>query len=63
MDKLYQKHINKMMSHINSTSRQSLGGKCPYDVALVYMTKETLKDLGITKVSPEDVVLNPSLLK
>lgn len=63
MDKLYQKHINKMMSHINSTSRQSLGGQCPYDVALTYMTKETLKDLGITKVSPEDVILNPSLLK
>ena len=50
MDELYQKHINKMMSHINSTSRESLGGKCPYEVALTYMTAETLKDLGITKI-------------
>ena len=63
MDKYYQKHINKMMSHINSTCRESLGGKCPYDIALTYMSADTLKSLGIKKIPPSEVNLTPSLLK
>ena len=64
-DLLYknQKHINKMMSHINSTCRESLGGKCPYDIALTYMSAETLKSLGIKRIPPSEVNLTPSLLK
>ncbi|MBR6402031.1 MAG: IS30 family transposase [Eubacterium sp.] len=63
MDNIYQKHVNKMMSHINSTCRESLGGKCPYDIALTYMCAETLKSLGIKKIPPSEVNLTPSLLK
>lgn len=51
------------MSYINSTCRKSLGGKCPYDIALTYMSAETLQSLGIKKITPSEANLTPSLLK
>ncbi len=62
-DELTQEETNVLMSHINSTSRDSLNGKTPYDAVLLTLDEETVKKLGITKVKADDVNLSPKLLK
>jgi IS30 family transposase len=65
MNNLTQDDIDLMMSHINSYSRQALGGQAP--VALFARQHEQieglLEKLGIRIIPNNDVVLKPSLLK
>ena len=41
-DKLTEDNVNKIKSHINSVSRDSLEGKTPYDVIEPIISKEIL---------------------
>ncbi len=57
-----QKEFNLLCSHINSLYRESLKGKCPFDLIENYLSLETIKTLGLTKIKPLDISLIPELL-
>jgi IS30 family transposase len=62
-DSLTQKDINLICSHINSYTRENLGGATPFEVAPVGFCGDGIyKDLGISRIAPQDVVLKPNLL-
>lgn len=56
--------INKLMNHINSTRRPSLGNKSPYEIA-IEQDDEDFKELwNLTKmdlISPDEVHLKPDM--
>ena len=62
-DNLDQDKTNILMSNINSTSRDTLNGKTPYDAALLALKEEVIKKLGVTKIEADEVNLSPNLLK
>ena len=62
-DEFTQDDIDLMMSHINSTPRESLGGKTPLELALMMLPREILDCFGLEVVAPDDVILKPELLK
>lgn len=62
-DELTQEEINIIASHINSTSRDSLNGKTPYEIMQIVTNKEVINRLGIKKIEADDVNLSPKLLK
>ena len=49
--------------HINYTVRDRLNGKTPFDLAALLLDKKVLAFSGRKKVSPDDVLLKPALLK
>ena len=63
MDCFTQADITLMTNHINSVSRDSLGGSCPYDAAKAFIGRKLPKILGLQKIAPDDVILRPALLK
>ena len=62
MDKYNQTDIDLMMSHINSTAREVLNYAIPYDMASIYLGKNTLKKLNFKKILPDDIILKPYLI-
>jgi len=62
-DNLTQEDINLVMSHINSYSRKKLNGKSPYQAFSFYFAESILNKLGIDYIAPNDVIMNPSLIK
>ena len=62
-DAYTQHDINRMMSHINSAPRQSLGGMTPYALAKMMLPEVLMKTLGLWEVAPDDVLLTPDLMK
>ena len=62
-DELTQETTNILMSNINSTSRDTLNGKTPYDATLLILDEEILEKLGVTKIKADEVNLSPNLLK
>lgn len=61
--KLYtQDDLDLLCSHINSLYRESLDGKCPFDLIENYISKEILNKLNIRKIDDHKVILNPYLL-
>lgn len=62
-DELTQEKTNKLMSHINSTSRDSLNGQTPYNATLLILNEELINKLGVTKIKADEVNLSPNLLK
>jgi len=62
-DELTQEKTNILMSHINSTSRDILNGKTPYDAILLMLNEETIEKLGIVRITADEVNLSPKLLK
>ena len=62
-NELTQEKTNKLMSHINSTSRDILNGKTPYDATLLMLDEETIKKLGVVRILGDDVNLSSNLLK
>lgn len=58
-----QDDINRLASHINSTARDSLNGATPFDLANLLLDKKIPILTGQFKVSPDDVLLKPVLLK
>lgn len=62
-DTYTQEDINLMMSHINSSVRESLGGLTPFALAKLTIPKEVLDCFGLTEIPPDKVILTPELLK
>jgi IS30 family transposase len=58
-----QYDIDRMMSHINSAPRESLGGLTPYALAEMMLSKTLMKAFGLRKIAPDEVILTPDLLK
>lgn len=63
LDKLSQKDIELMFSHINSVPRANLGGRTPYEVFTYFYGDDVLKKLNIQKIEKDMVTLQPYLLK
>lgn len=57
-----QNDINILCCHINSLCRESLDGKCPFDLINKYIPADIMKRLNLTKINPLDVCLIPELL-
>lgn len=62
-DELTQEKTNILMSNINSTSRDILNGKTPYEATLLILDEGTIQKLGVTKIKADEVNLSPKLLK
>ena len=62
-DTYTQYDINRMMSHINSAPRESLGGMTPYALAKMMLPESLMKALALWEVRPDDVQLTPDLMK
>ena len=52
-----------MFSHINSTARENLGGKTPYEIFTFIYSIEIASKLGIQEIKKDEVILQPHLLK
>lgn len=60
---LSQDDLNRMFSHINSVPRKRLSGKTPYDVFSFFYGERLLEKLNIRPIDPDNVTLQPFLLK
>lgn len=60
---LTQDKLDLMFSHINSTPRENLGNKTPYDIFTFIYGKELADKLNIQKIAKDEVNTNPRLLK
>lgn len=60
---MLDKKITNFAYHINSTPRESLGGKTPYVAALEAYGESVLKVLQLRPVAPDEVNLTPKLIK
>ena len=58
-----QEQIDLMMSHINSYTRKKLGNKNPYEIFEFQYGKELLDVFHLQKISADDIILSPELLK
>ena len=63
LKKLTQEDLDLMFSHINSTPRESLNGRTPYEVFAFFYGEELLRKLNVTKIGKDAVTLMPFLLK
>lgn len=61
MDDFTQDMIDRMMNNINSYGRPSLGNKCPYEMMAFMYGEDVPKNLGMKRIAPDDVTLNPSI--
>lgn len=52
-----------LTNHINSIARDNLNGATPFDLASLLIDKKVLEKLGLKKVSPDEVLLKPTLFK
>ena len=62
-DKFEQKDMTLLMNHINSTRRQQLGGRTPFELADSEAFRELKKVLGLEAIPADEVNLTPRLLK
>lgn len=62
-DDFTQENINMIFSHINAVKRRQFNGKSAYDIFTFYYSAELASALGISFVSPEDVIQSSKLLK
>ncbi len=62
-DRLTQEDVNLMMSHINSSNRESLGGLTPFKLAKLMLPKKLLNFFGLKEIPANEVILTPALLK
>ena len=63
LNHLTQEKINLMFSHINSTPRENLGGKTPYEIfSFIYGENLALK-LDMQRIAKDEVNTTPRLLK
>ena len=60
---LTQWDLRTIVNHINSTPREILGGRTPYDTALENYGIDILKALQLRPVPPDDVNLTPKLIQ
>lgn len=63
LDFLTQEQVELLFSHINSYVRESNKNKTPYDLMVERFGNEFMEIIGIKRIEPSDVCLNPSLLR
>ena len=59
---LTQWDVNLIVNHINSTPRESLGGRTPYNVTLETLGGEVLNAFQLRPIAPDEVNLTPKLI-
>ena len=62
-DEFSQETVNLIFSHVNAVKRKQFNGKSAYDLFTFSFSVQLAKVLGISFISPEDVVQSPKLLK
>lgn len=62
-DNLNQKDVDLIFSHINSTPRNSLGFKTPFELFKTAFGIDVLRILNINEINRDDVHLKPELIK
>lgn len=62
-DDYTQDDITLMINHINSTARDSLNGRTPFELASLLLDPFVIESLGLKKIEHDDVTLKPSLLR
>jgi len=62
-DKLDDAKVAAICNHINSFSRDSLNGSCPYDLAPILLGRDFMKKTGLHHIPHDEVLLKPSLIK
>lgn len=60
---LTQEKLDLMFSHINSTPRENLGDKTPYEIFTFIYGEELANKLNIQKIAKDEVNTTPRLLK
>ena len=60
---LTQWDVNLIVNHINSTPREILGGKTPYQMALESFGEDAMKALQLRPIAPDEVTLTPKLIR
>lgn len=60
---LTQWDVNLIVNHINSTPRESLGGRTAYRAALETFGEDVMKALQLRPIAPDEVNLTPKLIK
>ena len=60
---LTQWDLRTIVDHINSTPRESLGGRTPYEAALENYGIDILKALQLRPIPPDEVNLTPKLIR
>jgi hypothetical protein len=63
LDPYTQKDATLLMNHINSEARDSLNGCTPFRLSLMLLDGKLHKLLGLAEIPPDEVTLQPSLLK
>lgn len=61
-DNLTQADITRMINHINSTARDGLNGRTPFELASVLLDQSVIDYLKLELIPPDEVTLRPSLL-
>jgi len=62
-DSFTQETVDLIFSHVNGVKRKSLNGKSPYDLVAFTYGDKIASLLGISHISPHDVIQSPALLK
>jgi IS30 family transposase len=62
-DDMTQEKITIMVNHINSLSRDSLGGLTPMFLTLAMIDSKLIEALGLDLIPPDEVTLIPKLLR
>jgi len=62
-ESLTQWDVNLIVNHINSTPRESLGGRTSYEIALETHGEEILKAFQLRPIEPDQVNLTPKLVR
>ena len=60
---LTQLDVNLIVNHINSTPREILSGRTPYEVALETLGEDILKAFQLRPIEPDKVNLTPKLIR
>ena len=62
-DLLTQEKVELMINHINSATRASINGTTPFKLAQLLMNSAFLESLSLNEIDPDEVHLQPALLK
>ena len=62
-ENLTEEKVVAMMNHINSTARPDLEGECPMTRALRIFGGETLAEIGMKLIPPDEVCLTAQLIR
>ena len=62
-DDLEQSDVDLLANHINSTKRDSLNGRSPFELSQMLLDEKLLTVMNYRAVAPDDVMLTPELLK